>query len=96
MQAIRLNWPDAETVDVFMGEKHVATMKLADKQNVPVELFNLMRAAPDMHDALRLLMLDYPQDGARRRCDCKDMLAGYKCQFCLAWEAIQKAEGSLR
>ena len=90
---ISLGFPDSQTVTVFMDGKHVATMTNAPgyEDGIPVELFDLMRAAPDLLAALwrcRLRVLPssyaihlYPPDSA---------MAGL---VRMVDEAINKAEG---
>jgi|688.fasta_scaffold298614_3 hypothetical protein len=55
---ISLGFPDAETVTVFMDGKHVATMTNAPgyEDGIPVELFDLMRAAPELLAACHSLL----------------------------------------
>lgn len=52
---ISLGWPDSQTVTVFLDGKHVATMTNAPgyEGGIPVEIFDLMRAAPDLLAALK-------------------------------------------
>jgi len=85
---ISLGFPDSQTVTVFLDGKHVATMTNAPgyEDGIPVELFDLMRAAPEMLAALKA--------EGRRTCRCKDFHP-YKCVNCERWAVIDKAEGRI-
>jgi hypothetical protein len=55
---ISLGFPDSQNVTVFMDGKHVATMTNAPgyEDGIPMELFSMMRAAPDLLAALKHLL----------------------------------------
>ena len=90
---IELSSPDIDRVTVHLDGTFVATMWAFDEENgIPVELFHLMRAAPDMLDVLRLIANADPSSG-KRACNCEGMAQGFKCEDCLIWAAIDKAEG---
>lgn len=52
---------------------------------------NLIAAAPDMLDVLRLVANS--TSSGLRLCNCEGMADGFKCEDCLIWAAIDKAEG---
>jgi len=93
---ISLGFPDSQNVTVFVDGKHVATMTNAPgyEDGIPMELFNLMRAAPELLDVLRLKAEADPSSG-ERACNCDDYDRGFKCDNCLIWAAIDKAEGKV-
>jgi hypothetical protein len=92
-EKIELGFPDIDRVTVHLDGKFVATMWAFDEeQGIPTELFNLMRAAPDMLAALKLLR--DPEKLGRWTCYCEaPEHAGMKCENCVATDAINKAEG---
>jgi len=84
---ISLGFPDSQTVEVFMDGKHIATMTNAPgyEDGIPMELFDLMRAAPDMLTACKRV-LSYWNCGPRivDGVDVDDVVKA----------AVQKAEGA--
>ncbi len=81
-------------MSVHVYGRHVATMKEVRGQPIPVELTNLMRAAPDMLTALRAFANAFGADaGSDKEMNGSDTIE----LVCELWpmieRAIAKAEG---
>ena len=90
---ISLGWPDSQTVEVFMDGKHVATMTNAPgyEDGIPVGLFNLMRAAPQLLSACHKSLDYFNETVAGQK---YQEATGARCPEVVALcTAINKAEG---
>jgi hypothetical protein len=83
------DFSDGEIWQVEDGFGHTATVYGDDEEGAANA--RLIAAAPDLLAALRLFVNEGPSRA--RQCNCDDYEPGIQCDQCIAWAAIDKAEG---
>lgn len=83
--------PGVRFVEVVGPEFMIARVQVDEDDSEQVSNLRLITAAPDMLDVLRLVANS--TSSGLRLCNCDGMADGFKCEDCLIWAAIDKAEG---